>query len=288
LAERLAERLDAVPISADAFQIYRGLDIGTAKPDDAERYRLLDIKEPHEDFGVGEWVGLACAELRSLWKERRSAILVGGTGLYCRALLEGYTALMPPPGEGLREVLRHREEVEGAKSIQEELRRLAPEVADRTDMRNPVRVKRALERVHTKGEPIRFKLPPYRRLKVRLDPPVEELNARIADRVLKMMHNGWVQEVARLRGCGVARSAPSMRAIGYGALWDHLDGRATLEESIDRIIAETRRYAKRQRTWLRKEPGAAGLPYFGDSEQAFQRALQLVALIRDRGNGEVD
>lgn len=253
LAEALADRTEAVLVNADAFQVYRGLDIGTAKPRAKERYALLDIRDPHEQYGVGEFVQDAQREIDRAIAAERPVILVGGTGLYLRALMNEYRDLRELPDPELRQRLAVREREEGPEALVDELRRLAPEVAAAVDVRNPVRVRRALERVLGPGQPIRVQLPNVPRGKVALWPSSAEVDGAIRARLEQMMQNGWYAEVADLRRAGVDPGCPAFRAIGYQVLSDVFDGRLNLDEARERIVLETRRYAKRQRTWLRGE-----------------------------------
>ncbi len=271
LAEALADELRAVLINADAFQIYRGLDIGTAKPLDGVRYKLLDIRTPNQPFGVGEWVATALEELTQAYVAGLSCVVVGGTGLYIRALFEGYQAMQGLPDPALRERLNET-------PIEELRLRLGtnfPEIAALTDLANPVRVRRALERQLSPQAPMTVQLPPFRRLKFGLNVELGELNARISHRIDEMLHNGWTQEIERLRQQGYRRDDPGMRAIGYRALWDYLDGKIGLDDAIATTIAETRRYAKRQRTWLRSEPSLVELSAVSEGD-TFRQAMERI------------
>ena len=263
VAEALAERLGAQLISADAFQVYRGMDIGTAKPSRKHLYRLLDLKAPNEGFGVGEFVQLARSELSQLFEEGRSAIVVGGTGLYIRALFERYADLAASPDPALRAELMERESRDGAAALAEDLRQRAPTVAARTDLANPVRVRRALERLDSLGPNICSELPPFAQSKLVLQRNKSELNALIELRAHAMVQNGWLEEVESLRRSGYGPGNPGFRALGYTALWQHLAGTVALKDALESTVMDTRRYAKRQRSWLRSEPNA--LPIFGAS-----------------------
>lgn len=254
LAETIADRLDAQLINADAFQAYIGMDIGTAKPAHRDRYLLLDVKQPNENYGVGEFILAALPHLRSLFESGRSAVLVGGTGLYIRALMEEYDDLLSEPDPALREELNRRHEQEGLEVLAEELTVKDPDTAAQTDLKNPARVKRALERLRLPKSPLDVELPKFARLKVGLCPDLGPLEARIESRCRAMVHNGWDLEVERLLAAGYSESDPGFRAIGYRPLASYLQGQSELEEAITTTIVETRRYAKRQRTWLRSEP----------------------------------
>lgn len=270
LAETLAQHLGARLINADAFQVYRGLDIGTAKPSDKNAYDLLDIKDPNEPFGVGEWTRMAQSILEEIYHRGQHALVVGGTGLYVRALFEEYASMADEPDPELRARLN----LADIEDLRLQLRRDHPEIADRTDMANPVRVRRAIERLQTAPmNPIR--LPPFKKLKLGVDPPMEVLHARIERRTSEMVHNGWIQEIERLSREGFRRDDPGFRAIGYQALWDHLERKISLDEAIATTIAETRRYAKRQRTWLRSEPGLVELSTTTE-ENAVRKAMERI------------
>jgi len=254
LAERLADQLGALLVNADAFQIYRGMDIGTGKPTDRRRYSLLDIRNPNESFGVGEWVGLASGILRDAYSHGRSVITVGGTGLNVRALFEEYSGMMSAPNPGLRQRLNAKLEREGLPSLVQELEMLDKEALGTIDLANPMRVIRAIERVQSTKSVPPVALPPFKRKKLALDVPVDEIDGRIENRVRQMMQNGWAQEIERLREDGYSPEDPGFRAIGYRTMWEVVEGALTENEAAEKTVLETRRYAKRQRTWLRSEP----------------------------------
>ena len=255
LAEDLSNRLGAVLVNADAFQAYRGMDVGTAKPEDRGRYRMLDIKNPDEPYGVGEFCVRASKKLLPHFEAGRPAIVVGGTGQYVRALFEEYRDLMPDPDPVLRARLTERLRSEGLETLAAELGARAPEVARATDLRNPVRVTRALERLEDPRGNVEFRVPYTRRLKVSTSVAKAEIDVRIAHRVRSMMHNGWIEEVRRLLADGYGAGDPGFRAIGYRTIAALLDGDLATEEAEREIVRETVAYAKRQRTWLRSEPG---------------------------------
>jgi tRNA dimethylallyltransferase len=253
LAERLADETSALLVNADAFQVYRGFDIGTSKPSDKSRYALLDLKNPEEDFGVGEWIRLALPLLEEAFGEQRDVVLVGGTGFYIRALLEGWSDMHDAPDPKLRADLEARLGTEGIAPLLEELQKLDPSAAARVDPKNPVRVRRALEKALTPSEPFHFKLPDFQMKKVRIEWPTEELDARIAKRLTEMLDAGWIAEVEALLAQGVPLECPGFRAIGYISIAKFLQGEISEEDLITEIVLKTRQYAKRQRTWLRSE-----------------------------------
>lgn len=250
LAEALADRLGARLINSDAFQVYRGMDIGTGKSPRKAEYDLMDILDPSEPYGVGRFVEDASRAATVAFDSGRAAILVGGTGLYSRALTEGYADLAPAPDPDLRARLAQTP----LAALVAELGQKDPTLAAKTDLKNPVRVRRALEKLASPPVRLKATLPDCRVVKLGLvmDPVV--LAQIIESRTQAMMHNGWVAEVERLRDAGVRVGDPGMRAIGYQTIWDVIEGRTTREEAVLRIAHQTTAYAKRQRTWLRSEP----------------------------------
>ncbi len=250
LAESLAQQLDAQLVNADAFQIYRGMDIGTAKPDNKSSYQLLDIRNPSESFGVGEYVALAQSVLTDCWNARRSVVVVGGTGLYVRALFEEYDDMSQAPDPELRKQL----DQVSLEDLVKELVQANIEVANRIDLRNRVRVQRAVERIHSPKPSVPVRLPPFDKRKYALIRESEETSDRITRRVEAMMQKDWLQEIRELMDAGYTVSDPGFRALGYRALWHYLKGEIELKDALATTIAETRQYSKRQRTWLRSEP----------------------------------
>ncbi len=254
LAEALADRWNAVLVNADAFQCYRRLDIGTAKPANRARYELLDIKDPTDQLTAGEWVSRARATLERAYAEGRGVVVVGGTGLYIRALFEEYADMAEPPPAEVRQMVRDTVRRKGSEAAHRWLGELDPQAAARVDPRNPARVARALERALHPAAPTRASLPPFRKTKVALIPPAEWTARRASDRLERMLAAGWLEEVRALREDGVPRDAPGLRAIGYRDLWAVLEGGCAILEAKERILRATVQYAKRQRTWLRSEP----------------------------------
>lgn len=253
LAELLAQEIGAQLISADAFQVYRGFDIGTAKPEQRSLYELLDICEPFEPFGAGDFVRRCLPILERCFAAGQPVVLVGGTGFYVRALMEEYKDMAPPPDPNLRVSLEQREEAEGLPALAAELLRLQPDTG--ADLNNPVRVRRALEKLLGPQEQISFQLPAFWRIKWGLDAGQEQLSIAISRRIQLMLSAGWEQEVRSILDSGLDRDAPAWRAIGYETLAGIIEGRLERAAGLELIEASTRQYAKRQRTWLRKEPG---------------------------------
>jgi tRNA dimethylallyltransferase len=268
LAEALADELGARLINADNFQCYRYLDIGTAKPDDRSRYDLLDILNPDEPFGVGEWVQRATGVLER--REFETYVVVGGSGLNVRALFEGYSGMKGPPPEELRESLNQRR----LDDLVGELKERDPEAAANVDLKNPVRVKRALERLETPSTPVRA-IEGFEKLKIGLEVSPEWVNPRVSKRVEDMIEAGWMEEVAGILDKGYRYDDPGIKAHGYRNLWDVLEGRKDLETAKDEIAAMVRQYAKRQRTWMRTEPNLCKISA-EDGRRAVSHAIGLV------------
>lgn len=257
LAELLAEQTGAQLISADAFQVYRGFDIGTNKPSDASKYELIDIREPTESYGAGEFVRDALEVLTRCWERGQDVVVVGGTGFYIRALFEEYAEMGGLPDPELRTALEERFLNEGLQPLVEEL--LAHDPDTRVDLKNPVRVRRALEKLAQPPQVIEFKLPPFQKRKFGLNIPKTILDKRIERRLDLMLKMGWEREVRLIIENGTPVDAPAMRAIGYQSILKSAEGLIGPEEARDRTLVETRQYAKRQVSWLRSEPGLTWL-----------------------------
>ncbi len=248
VAEVLSEQLGAILINGDAFQVYRGFDIGTNKPENRHRYRLLDIKDPAEGYGVGQFILDAIEILDGAFKAGSTVVIVGGTGLYIRALFEEYKNLFPPPSPAFRKELNEL-------SSEEVLDKLAKlEIPLEGDMLNPARAKRALERLSDNRPPLEFQLPPFQKLKIGLDPDPAVLAEILDVRTEEMMAKGWVDEVRHLLERGVPVNSPAFRAIGYAEISRFLNREFDFEQLAEQIRVQTRQYAKRQRSWLRSEP----------------------------------
>jgi tRNA dimethylallyltransferase len=284
LAEDLAQEIGAQLINADSFQTYRGMDIGTAKSERKELYELLDIKDPNEPFGVGEWVQLASAVLKDIFASKRSAVVVGGSGLNIRALFEGYGSMSGAPDPDLRAALNKRFAEEGLQPLVADLVALNPGAAEQVDLKNPVRVTRALEKVMTASENIQFELPNFKRVKFAIGNSVETINQRIHDRAWQMARNGWLEEVDTLRQSGYGPNAPGFRAHGYREIWRVLEGQLGLEEAVGSIISQVRRYAKRQRTWMKTEPSLIVLESSAETTLVDRALAHLFAI----GEGAVE
>ena len=248
LAEFIADAWGAVLVNADAFQMYRGMDIGTAKPADPSRYQLMNTLDPNEEYGVGEFAVQAQQILSSAYAERRDVVIVGGTGLYIRALMDEWQDMQAAPDPALRTHL-------DAQSLEDLVGQLPTEKREGIDLQNKARVRRALERHLSPTAAIRISLPPFRKFKIALDWPVDEINSRIDRRVEIMWETGWPDEVLHLMKKGFDERCFGFRAIGYSQIAQFLRGGINEGVCRELIQAQTRAYAKRQRTWLRSEKG---------------------------------
>jgi tRNA dimethylallyltransferase len=264
----LAQWLPAEIVSVDSALVYRGLDIGTAKPDAAMRARvphhLIDILDPAQPYSAGQFVRDAVAAIEAIQARGRIALLTGGTMLYFHALLHGLAEL-PVADPDLRRELDERAARVGTAALHAELARVDAQAAARIHPNDPQRVQRALEVFYLTGQPIselqsgqRPPLAGFPTVSIVLSPASRAvLHQRIEERFLAMMAAGFLEEVRALRARGdLNAQTPAMRAVGYRQLWAHLDGTYGLEEGVRRGIVATRRLAKRQLTWLRALTGA--------------------------------
>ena len=260
LSIELCQTVRGEVISADSRQIYRGMDIGTAKATPAEQaaapHHLLDIRAPDEVLTVAEYQQLAYATIDAIHRRHNTPLLVGGTALYIRAVVEGLRIPAAPPDPALRAELEARLAQEGVESLFRQLAALDPATAAQIDARNPRRVLRALEIFLLTGRP-KVELegadpPPYRILMIGLTRPRERLYARIDRRVDAMLAAGLVEETQRLLDAGYDARLPSMTSLGYRECIDYLTGRCDLTTAAERIKTETHRYVRHQTTWFRK------------------------------------
>lgn len=282
----LAGRLDGEILACDSTQVYRGFDVGTAKPTAAERggipHHLIDMVDPGEEFHAGEYRRRAIAVLEDLAGRGKLPILTAGTGLYLRALLEGLCEA-PTRSEELRERLRRRAGTGGPSYLHRILERLDPEAARRIGARDEPKTIRAIEVRLLSGKPLsalhregQQPLEGYRAIKVGLMPPRAALYERIHRRAEAMVEAGWIDEVRQLMAAGVPETAKPFQFIGYREWREFIEGKIGKEEALERIRQATRRYAKRQITWFRRETGVAWLEGFGDDPGIAARALEAV------------
>ena len=262
LAIELAKELNGEVISCDSMQIYRRMDIGTAKPTPAEMqgidHHMIDICDPTEDFSVSRYCEMATPILEDVLARGKTAIIAGGTGLYVGSLIRG-NDFADTPATGHRQRLEAIVEAEGVESLLAQLRQIDPEAADRSQ-NNPRRIIRALEVYFETGETITAhnlrtqSLPDrYQPLWIGLDfTQRKDLYARIDRRVEIMLEMGLMQEIRELLSSGIPEHATAMQAIGYKEFVDVLAGRCSLEAAVALVQQSSRRYGKRQLTWFRR------------------------------------
>ena len=294
LAVWLAERLDGEVVACDSTQLYKGFDIGTAKPILTERreipHHLIDVLTPSEDATAGGYRLMAIGVLEDLRRRGRVPIFTVGTGLYLRVLLEGL-ADVPQRSEELRERLRASIESHPPGHSHRILQRLDAEASRKISPRDEQKLIRAIEvcllakrplsEVHRSG---RVPLEGWRVLKIGLMPPREALYERIQARTEAMLSNGWLDEVRELLDSGLTENAKPFDFIGYRELRAALRGGMKMEDVRSAIHQATRRYAKRQMTWFRKESSVQWHEGFGDDPHVQARSLQqLRELLPERG-----
>jgi len=260
LAVALGRAVGGEIVGADSRQVYRRMDIGTAKPTPEEQqlvHHLLDVVEPDEPFSLAQYLELATVALDDIWARGRQPLLVGGSGQYVWALLEGWTVPRLPPQRDLRRSLEERAARNGAEALHRELAGIDPLAAAAIDLRNVRRVIRALEVYEATGRPISYwqqKAPPdWHTLALGLTCPRVELYRRIDDRVDAMIEAGLVDEVRGLLAMGYSPELPSMSGIGYREVCQHLAGELDLPTAVARIKTATHRLARQQATWFRRD-----------------------------------
>jgi tRNA dimethylallyltransferase len=259
LSIELAEAAGGEIVSADSRQIYRGMDIGTAKVTAEERARvphhLLDVVTPDQVLSLAEYQALAYAAIADIHARGRLPFLVGGTGQYIQAVVEGWSIPAVAPQPELRVQLEAKVSAEGAEALHGWLAALDPTAAARIDHRNVRRVIRALEVCLVTGQPItelqRKSPPPFEILQIGVTRPRSELYARIDARVDQMMAAGLVDEVRRLDDAGYAWELPAMTGLGYRQIGEYLRAEVSLDEAIARIKKGTRRVVQQQYNWFR-------------------------------------
>ncbi len=278
LAEKLAGPFCARLISVDAFQVYQGFDIGTGKPKQPHNWLGVDLIQPEESFGVVEFIRFVLPLLEESFQREENVILAGGTGQYMRALLEEFSDLGPMPDPVLRADLMRREEEEGLESLVGQLFRLNP--YHQVDVKNPIRVRRSLERLLQPTEPFRFAIPPFRKLKIGLDVEPNLLAIWQEKRISDMFRDGWAVEIEGLMAKGIPEEAPAWRAIGYDVVKRALIQQSSLTEAMAQAAVLHRQYAKRQRTWLRKEPHLQWVNVSGETQNFDDLAHEVMSHIR--------
>ncbi|MEA3459368.1 MAG: tRNA (adenosine(37)-N6)-dimethylallyltransferase MiaA, partial [Chloroflexota bacterium] len=258
LALRLCQEFGGEVISADSRQVYRGMDIGTDKPTPEVRkhipHHLVDVVDPDQTFTLAQYQELAYAATEDVLARGKVPFLVGGTGQYLWAVVEGWSIPRVPPNEKLREALYREAEAKGREALHARLRKLDPFAAEMIDPRNVRRVVRALEVCLETGrlfsEQRGKKPPPYRILLIGLTMDRERLYRRIDERVARMIERGLVEEVKCLVEKGYGYDLPSMSGIGYRQIGMYLRGEVSLEEAVRLIKSHTRRFVRHQYNWF--------------------------------------
>jgi tRNA dimethylallyltransferase len=280
----LAERLGGEVVNTDAMQLYRGMDVGTAKLPEAERrgipHHLLDLLDVTEPATVAEFQALARTTIADLRRRGRTPVLVGGSALYTRAVLDRFD--FPGTDPAVRARLEQELADGGMPALLERLRRVDPAAAERIETLTPGngrRIVRALEVVEITGEPFSARLPvqeyadPHS-VQIGVDIDRATLDARIRQRVEEMFDAGFVAEVARLLDAGLATSRTAATAIGYREVAQHLAGVLTLDEAKERTAVKTRQFARRQDAWFRKDPRVFWVAY--DDPDRVDRAVAAI------------
>jgi len=289
LALRLAELLEAEIVNADSMQVYCGMDIGTAKPSPAERARiphhLIDIVDPRQPFSAADFAAAADIAIRDITARGKRAIVVGGTGLYIRALLKG---LVDSPGgaDQFRQGLHEEAQQSGNQALLERLRQVDPDLAAQLHPNNLVRIIRALEVHHLTGIPLSryqqehgFSARRYLSLQIGIRVERSTLYSRIDTRVDLMLQAGLLDEVRRLLADGCDAGMKTMRSIGYKEACAYVAGEYSLEEAARLIKRDTRHYAKRQLTWFTADKDILWLEYPEKFDSILRHAIEFF----DRG-----
>ncbi len=264
LSIALAKRLHTGIISADSMQVYKHMDIGSAKitPEEMQGvpHALIDLYEPDQEFHVVQFQQDAKAAMEKLWADGQVPLIVGGTGFYIQALLYDIDFSSEDADQSFRRSLESFARTNGADALHERLRVVDPAAAEQIHANNVKRVIRALEfyektgtRISEHNEAERARQSPYGFAYFVLTDERERLYARIDARVDQMMEQGLLEEVKRLRDMGYTKDMVAMQGLGYKELLDYLDGACTLEEAVYIIKRDTRHFAKRQLTWFRRE-----------------------------------
>jgi len=263
IATQIAKDLDGEIISADSMQVYRHMDIGTAKPSLKEqgviRHHLIDVVDPDEDFSASDFRELASTAIKEIRSRGKRVIVAGGTGLYIRALTKGLVDT-PEGDPDLRQRLNEEANQFGHEYLHEKLKDLDPAAAENIHPNNIVRVIRAIEVAMNSDKTMseyqeqhRFADSPYDVMMLGIDIDRDLLYSRINERVDKMIDAGLKEEVEGLLEMGYSRDLKSMRSVGYKEMCAHIIDGLPIEEAIELIKRDSRRYAKRQMTWFRKE-----------------------------------
>ena len=287
LAVELAKELHGEVVSCDSMQVYRRMNIGTAKPTPEEMrgipHHMLDVAEPWEDFSVSRYCELATPIVEDILSRGKTAIIAGGTGLYMDSLIRG-NAFAPFPSTGVRERLEAQADAEGMEAMLAWLRSLDPDSAARLHLSDRKRILRALEVYLETGETITAHnrrtqaLPPrFRPLWLGLDfADRGELYRRIDLRVEEMLRQGLLEEIRELLASGIPPKCTAMQAIGYKEFVEALQGSLPVEQAVEEVKKSSRHYAKRQLTWFRRNKALHWLTRGPDSPEILEAARQIL------------
>lgn len=291
-AVALSRKVGGEIISADSRQIYRGMDIGTAKPTSEQRklvaHHLVDIVSPDQEFTLAQYQELAYQAIEDVLGRDKVPFLVGGTGLYVRAVLEGFTIPRVQPNPQLREELLEFAEREGHEAVHARLEEVDPQAAASINPRNVRRMIRALEVYEALGRPISQlqdrEPPPYRVLKIGLTMDRDELYRRLDERVDNMINKGLLAEIQGLVAEGYEYDLPAMSGLGYQQLGAYVRGETDLATAIAKVKSETHRFVRQQYKWFRLDDETiAWFDVGDDGYEAIEQAV--VAFLRNAGQG---
>ncbi len=289
LAVQLAQELNTEIISVDSALVFKGMDIGTAKPNLKARggivHHLIDIIDPSDSFSTGQFRKQALTLMADITARGKIPILVGGTMLYFKALIQGMAAL-PPANPDIRKQLDHDLKTLGKQALHQRLMKVDPESAARIHPNDPQRIQRALEVYEISGKPLsvlfkesQHNALPYRPLKIIIAPEDrKQLHDIIAQRFKQMLAQGLIAEVEKLyQRPDLNENLPAIRAVGYRQVWSYLSGEDDLSAMTEKAIIATRQLAKRQFTWLRKETDAK--QFLSNDALLFDKALKEIACL---------
>ncbi len=272
LGVEVARRFHGEVVNSDSRLFYQGMDVGTAKPSPEERrgvpHHLIDFLDPGDWYSLKDFLGAARESIADINAMSRLPVVVGGSGQYVWGLLEGWNVPSIPPNPALRAELECILNEEGIGALQERLRLTNARDIERVEMQNPRRLIRAIERAVATGDAMggasKSRVPPYNALVLGLKLGREELHRRVARRIHRMLASGWRAEVEHLIARGVERDLPSMSAIGYRQLYDHIEGRIFEGEMVEETIAATLRLIGAQNNWFK--PGDKRITWLDASE----------------------
>lgn len=287
-AAELAQKIDAEIVSSDSIQVYRYFDIGTSKPSRTERqsipHHLIDIKYPDEDFNAGLYREEASRVINELSSSNKRIIIAGGSFLYIRVLLSGLIESVPADGDIRREIEKERTE-KGTAHLYNKLRQIDADYADKINKNDFIRIQRALEVYYLTDTKISelhkshgFSGNEYNALRLALYTETESLNEIINKRVDRIMQNGLIEEVKNIRSLGYSRYTKPMNSIGYKEINQYLDSEIDIDKAVELIKRNTRRFAKRQMTWIRGEDDIKWYEIKNEKDRLMKNCLDFYGL----------